>query len=379
MPKDYTVACYYFPNYHIDPRNETDHGPGWTEWELVKRAEPRFAGHRQPLVPLWGYEDETDPAVMAKKIDAAADHGIDAFIFDWYWYDDGPFLGRGLEQGFLPAPNNQRLKFSLMWANHDWVDIHPAKVTATLAQGRMLYPGAVQRQTLDTIADYVIAHYFQQPNYWLLDGCPYFSIYELNKLIESFGGVEPTRAALESFRAKVKEAGFPDLHLNAVVWSVPILPGERGANNATELLQTLGFASITSYVWVHHGALDTFPETDYNQARDRYLAYWAQAEKEFALPYFPNVTMGWDPSPRTVQSDRYVNVGYPFTPILANNTPENFKTALAMVKERLAQRTDRPKILNINAWNEWTEGSYLEPDTVCGLGYLEAIRELFGQ
>ena len=52
MPKDYTVACYYFPNYHIDPRNETDHGPGWTEWELVKRAEPRFAGHRQPLVPL---------------------------------------------------------------------------------------------------------------------------------------------------------------------------------------------------------------------------------------------------------------------------------------------------------------------------------------
>ena len=154
------------------------------------------------------------------------------------------------------------------------------------------------------------------------------------------------------------------MHLNAVVWSVPILPGERGANNATELLQTLGFDSITSYVWVHHGALDTFPETDYNQARDRYLAYWTQAEKEFALPYFPNVTMGWDPSPRTVQSDRYVNVGYPFTPILANNTPENFKTALAMVKERLAQRTDRPKILNINAWNDWTECSYLEPDTV---------------
>ena len=41
MPKDFTVACYYFPNYHVDPRNEAAHGPGWTEWELVKRAEPR--------------------------------------------------------------------------------------------------------------------------------------------------------------------------------------------------------------------------------------------------------------------------------------------------------------------------------------------------
>src|SRR5512135_1016411 len=68
----YTVACYYFPNYHVDPRNEKQHGPGWTEWELVKRAEPRFEGHHQPNVPLWGYTDEADPAVMAKKIDAAA-------------------------------------------------------------------------------------------------------------------------------------------------------------------------------------------------------------------------------------------------------------------------------------------------------------------
>ncbi|MCP4641009.1 MAG: family 78 glycoside hydrolase catalytic domain, partial [bacterium] len=75
-----TVACYYFPNYHPDARNAKIHGEGWDEWELVKAAKPRFDGHHQPNVPLWGYEDESDPAAMAKKIDAAADHGIDAFI-----------------------------------------------------------------------------------------------------------------------------------------------------------------------------------------------------------------------------------------------------------------------------------------------------------
>ena len=102
-----TVASYYFPNYHVDPRNEAQHGTGWTEWELVRRGEPRFPGHDQPKTPLWGHEDESDPAVMARKIDAAADHGIDAFIFDWYYYDDGPFLERGIEKGFFDAPQHR--------------------------------------------------------------------------------------------------------------------------------------------------------------------------------------------------------------------------------------------------------------------------------
>jgi hypothetical protein len=84
-----TVACYYFGNYHPnDPRNEKAKGPGWSEWELVKAARPRFPGHHQPNVPLWGYTDESDPKMMEQKIDAAADHGVDAFIFDWYY----PFM-----------------------------------------------------------------------------------------------------------------------------------------------------------------------------------------------------------------------------------------------------------------------------------------------
>ena len=78
-----TVASYYFGQYHPnDPRNEKVKGKGWSEWELIKAAKPRFPGHQQPKVPLWGYTDESDPQVMAHKIAAAADHGIHAFIFD---------------------------------------------------------------------------------------------------------------------------------------------------------------------------------------------------------------------------------------------------------------------------------------------------------
>src|SRR6476469_6340141 len=81
--KNYEVAVYYFPNYHVDSINERWHGRGWTEWELVKAAQPRFKGHLQPKVPSWGYFNEADPAWAAKEIDLAADNGIDVFIYDW--------------------------------------------------------------------------------------------------------------------------------------------------------------------------------------------------------------------------------------------------------------------------------------------------------
>jgi hypothetical protein len=88
--------------------------------------------------------------------------------------------------------------------------------------------------------------------------------------------------------------------------------------------------------------------------------------------------MGWDPSPRCDQRDAFDNSGYPFTNTMKNNTPERFREALEMAKRRSLAQKDGPRILNVNCWNEWTEGSYLEPDTVNGLKYLEAIREVFG-
>lgn len=63
---------------------------------------------------------------------------------------------------------------------------------------------------------------------------------------------------------------------------------------------------------------------------------------------------------------------------MSGNTPERFQEALELTKQRLLTAPQGPRILNINAWNEWTEGSYLEPDTVHGMKYLEAIREVFG-
>lgn len=371
----YTVACYYFPNYHPnDLRNVRQKGEGWSEWELVKRARPRFAEHRQPNVPMWGYTDESDPKVMAQKIDAAADHGIDAFIFDWYWFNDGPFLERALDEGFLKAKNNSRLKFGLMWANHDWNDIHP--YTHGKPQ-KLLYPGKVSQDTFSTLVDHCIDKYFMHPSYWKIDRKPYFSIYHISSLLESFGGIEETREALDLFRARCREMGLPGLHLNLVVWGQPILPGEGTRTDHATLVEQLGFDSVTSYVWIHHVPLPEM-KTDYVDVQKEYFSFWDSALEKFRVPYYPNVTMGWDPSPRADQKQEYRDFGYPFMNTISGNTPERFEQALRAVKDRL-DKSRGPRVLNINCWNEWTEGSYLEPDSIHGIQYLEAVRNIFGR
>jgi hypothetical protein len=379
MDKKAFAAAYYFPNYHSDSRNEALHGPGWTEWELVKHAVPRWEGHAQPRVPLWGYTDEADPEQMAQKIDAAADHGIGAFLFDWYWYDSGPYLQRGLESGFMPAKNNDRLKFALMWANHNWIDIHPARWTGNPA---LLYPGAVTETTFEKMTDYIIENYFLHPSYWLLTGAPYFSIYDLGMLVKSFGGGKRTAELLQRFREKTITAGFSDLHLNAVVWGgsnwadfVPTRSDELDTVSAS--VKALGFDSVTSYVWIHHVALPEFPETPYAYAQKKYHEYRERAQTAFravGLPYYPNVSMGWDASARTQPTEPHANLGYPYMPALSGNAPQAFEDAIKETVGYLDQQPQESRIFTINAWNEWTEGAYLEPDTVNGMGYLEALR-----
>lgn len=369
-----TVASYYFPNYHTDDaRNNSYKGIGWSEWELVKSARPRFPGHHQPNVPAWGYADEKDPKVMAQKINAAVENGIDCFIFDWYMYEDGPFLDRCINEGFLKAKNCNQIKFALMWANHDWVDIHP--YTRGTKQ-KLLYPGKVSPKRFDEICDYVIKEYFTRQNYLKIDGKAYFSVYDVQNFVESFGSIESTKAAMEMMRAKAVAAGLKGVHWNLVAWGNPILPGEKAPENTPELIRLLGFDSATSYVWIHHTVLpDTL--TDYNWVRDQYFSHWDKVKSEYGVPYFPNVTMGWDPGPRCDPKSEWANTGYPFMNAIGNNTPENFKTALKMTKEKLLADPDGPGILNINCWNEWTEGSYLEPDTINGMAYLEAIKSVF--
>jgi hypothetical protein len=371
---DIITAAYYFGNFHVDPRNEKAHGTGWTEWNLVKAAQPRFPGHHQPKVPQWGYADEATPEVFSKKITAAKEHGVDALLFDWYWYDDGPFLNRALENGYLKASNNKDVRFALMWANHDWIDLHPAKLDSP---GKIQFHGGLSRTAFDAMCDRVV-ELFQHPSHLKLDGEPYFSIYELFRFVQGMGGVSQAALAIEAFRQKARAAGFPGIHINAVTWGVQLLPGEHEVQNLPQLLQQLRIDSTTSYVWVHHARLSGAPTTEYDDMRRQYETYRGKASAELGCMYFPNVTVGWDATPRTCQTDNFRVSAYPFTSVVINNSPQKFEDSLRSAKQfALSHLPQGKRLVTLNSWNEWTEGSYLEPDTEHGSAYLEAVRNVF--
>jgi hypothetical protein len=359
------IAAYYFPNYHRDSRNEKRHGKGWTEWELMKCARPRFEGHRQPIVPAWGYQDEADPAVMAAKIDAAVAHHVDTFIFDWYWYD-GSFLQRALDEGFLSAKNNSKMKFALMWANHDWYDRHP--VGRDIAKAPMLYQWSSTRESVGFVWDYIIENYMTRANYWRIDDLPYFSIYATNRFITQMGGVAAAADVLADFRERAKKAGLPGIHINAV-WYDNLDSAPQCPCPCNDWYTKVGFSSYTSYNCLFsHPLWEKFPIVTFQEAAEEYLNLMDKAINTLPGPYLPVATVGWDSSPRTIQSETYTLLGYPYLPIM-NPDPKAFAKLLSDLGKR------NPPAIFINAWNEWTEGSYLEPDMDYGMANLEAIKE----
>jgi hypothetical protein len=369
------IAAYYFPQWHSDPRNDKWHGHGWTEWELVKNAVPRYSGHRQPVEPAWGCFDEADPAWSAREIDLAADHGLTAFIYDYYWYEDGAFLNGALDRGFLQASNRHRLKFALMWANHSWHNIHPTKLNDLAWRDGLLVKGTVTMEAFEHFTMKVIDEYFSQSNYLRIEGKPYFSIYDIASFIKGFGSIEGAARALDHFRRASQRIDGKDLHLNAIVTRF-------GADNPIhETVRKLGIESVTSYNWYDHYKIDadSFPQGSYEKAMLANVAAWPSIEKEYGAPYIANVTTGWDSSPRCCPTDRYENRGYPWLPVLEGSTPEMFSRALQAMKDFLVTTKPKLSLFTINAWNEWTEGAYLLPDKFDGLARLEALKRAFGK
>lgn len=371
MKKRPIICTYYFPNWHVDPRNEKIHGKNWTEWRVTQYATPRFSGHEQPKVPLWGYDDEANPVDMARKIQAAADHGIDAFIFDWYYFKDGSYRERCLQEGFLKAENCNSIKFALMWANHDPIYAHPGSY---LKPHDVLWSGDVNPETFLRCTEHCITEYMGHPNYLRVNDGLYFSIYRPKAMAQQLGGEVVMRMLLDDFRFRVEKAGLGKLTIDADIGNSGWWEGPAEVNR---FLKSVGFDTGSDYQWPHKET-ESYPALEYSVWAGRNADTARIRTLALEVPYNPVVPMGWDSSPRTVQSDMYDKDDYPFGPVIVNNTPSLFEKALRNAADFLASDEASGTMLHLPCWNEWTEGAYLEPDTVNQYGYLEAVEHVFG-
>ncbi len=360
----FDVAAYIWPAYTGREKRSLIFWPnGEGEWQTVRAATPKFDGHSQPRIPTLGYKDEADPRTMEEQIDLAVSHGVNVFIYDWYWYDHRSFLENCLNDGFLKAKNSGKMKFYLMWANHDATYTWDKRLSDE-DEGTPVWLGSVDRKEFDVITDRVIEKYFSRDNYYKIDGKPVFCIYDIGNLIGGLGGVEKTKEALEAFRKKTVAAGHPGLHLQLIL-TMSTVKNLSGVDKLRpfpgQLAKDLAFDSVTNYQFAHFTNINR----DYNAVLSDVRLGWRHFSS-LGIPYYPHVSIGWDNNPRFSSFRRY---------IMKNNTPENVEKAFRAARE-FAEETG-VNLVTVNSWNEWTESSYLLPDNVNGAGYLEAIKRVF--
>ena len=365
--KEFDIAAFIWPAYTGKDKRAWQFWPEKTgEWQTVKTATKKFEGNDWPRRPLWGYQDEADPLVMEQQIEEAVSHGVNVFIYDWYWYDKRPFLENCLNDGFLKARNRDKMRFYIMWANHTATTMWDKRL-ADIDNLVDIWSGDVDRAEFEKLVTRWIENYFKQDNYYKIDGCPVFSIYEMSNFIGGLGGLAQAADAIRYFREEVKKAGFPDLHLQMLLKKREFLcvsgvDGEERISN-DEIISALSINSLTHYQFVHFVKVDE----GYDTLLENLKAELKKIEEKYDIPYYPHVSVGWDNNPRTEKIMPYV---------ATDNPPENFKKALELVKEYSESHNSVP-LITINSWNEWTETSYLEPDDKYGYGYLEAVKEVF--
>lgn len=188
----------------------------------------------------------------------------------------------------------------------------------------------------------------------------------MRNLIRGVGGAENAKDALDYFRAECKKAGFAGLHLmslGAENRKVPIAGNDKPAPE--EVSKYYGYDSMSTYNWtgVRNG--------DYITWRTTAMARWDTFKKE-AGTFFPIVSTGWDNNPRWPKEKT--------TKTVTGKSPVEYEKSLRMAKDWADKNipAGTPKLILINAWNEWTEGEYLEPDKTYGYDYLNATARVFG-
>jgi hypothetical protein len=279
--------------------------------------------------PSWGWVTST-PELITKQIDMAVDAGLSFFDFDWYFpennkqhFQDAP-LNNALKL-FLAAPNNSKLGFCLLVANH---------------QDNIIGP-----EDWETVTDTWI-QLFKKSNYVTVNGKPLITFFTMTTLMKTFGTPEAIHKAMDRFKAKAVSAGLKGVTIAACC------PPPFKSN--VDIANSCGFDIVTGYNY--HGVDFTPSQTEYpiSSLVNSLPRVW-NSFKTLSLPFIPVITLNWDNRAWTKD---------PNTPHYKGFSSKSVYQSVQAAKKWInanPQSTTAEKIAVIYAWNEYVEGSWLTP------------------
>jgi hypothetical protein len=337
--------AFYLPQFHRIPENDRWWGEGFTEWTNVRRGRPMFSGHYQPHVPgeLGYYDLSAGPHVQERQAALAAEYGIYAFCYYHYWFAGRRLLEKPLNT--LLANPQIDFPFCICWANEPW------SRTWDGAESDVLMPQVHDRETdAQFIAEAIPI--FKDPRYVTIDGAPLMIVYRS----ELFPDFTETAGA---WRRICAANGIERLHISAVQSFVHADPTTQGADSGVEFPPHGLFRTP-----IQRQVADLDPDFD-GQIFDYREVALISAARQRDFPLFRGVMASWD---NTARRDTRGAIVHRADPI------EYQKWLIALV-DATARQPPARRLIFINAWNEWAEGTHLEPDLKYGRAYLEATRD----
>ena len=340
------AIAFYLPQFHAFAENDAWWGTGFSEWRNVCRGTPRFVGHYQPRVPRdLGFYDLTNEATLHAQAALARANGIAAFCFYHYWFDGKRLMERPLDL-FVEAGVEQ--EFCLMWANENWTRTWDGLESEVLIEQTYR-----EEDEAGFIAD--TARYMTDERYVRVAGRPLFIVYRPGLLPES-------RKTLARWRRLWTEAVGAEPWLLMVQGFEDEDPRVHGLDGAVEFPPhkvCKDLAPINAELEVLDPAFAGHV-LDYEAVVERSLG-----EGAVEFPLVKTVVPHWDNDAR--------REGRGLT--LHGSSPARYERWLrGATGYARANRFGGEALVFVNAWNEWAEGAYLEPDVHWGHAYLNATR-----
>lgn len=326
---DIKLGAYYFDGwtgtypYHITP-------------ELTKSFPERE--------PKWGWITSSQD-IMDEQISLAANAGFSFFSFCWYYTGKNLYLNEPLNRSlgfYLKSPNNTKLRYSLLVANHSGFEIGPEDW---------------QTVTAEWISQ------FKSNSYLTVDGKPHITFISLTSLLNKFQTVDKIKEALNDLRQRAIQSGMKGVSI-----AIALSPREKDI----KLAEACGFDVFTGYNYHPAGLVSNEKIVPIESMQKEEVRIWNQFSHLTYLPYIPVVTLNWDPRPWANAKNKYSTAPYfkGFSSLSVYNSVLGCKKWI----KNNSKNTVKEKIGIIYAWNEYGEGAYLTP-TKKGINPLDGVKK----
>ena len=355
------VMCMYLPQYHSFPENDEWWGKDYTEWVAVKKARPLFKGHDQPKIPLGGdyYDLDQDGAkTLARQASLAKKYGVYGFSIYRYYFNGRSLMDKPLRT-LLDHPEID-INYNICWANESWT-----RTWYGLSDQILIAQEYGQRDDWRRFFDDLLP-FFRDGRYIKIDNRPVLQIYKTFD-IPCF---EEMAAAFNEWAV---EYGFKGVYIISGKTAAGsddrgrLIDGYYYFEPGYSLKYDLGFAGSLIYNMttllrsIRNRLFGAGSGYILERRVDARRIMKAIRNRDYKENEFPGVIPDWDNTPRR----GYKGLMYD------NTSPKMLEETLLILKEKLASHP--VDFVYVNAWNEWGEGAYVEPDESRGYAYLEAI------